>query len=300
MKKTTRIIAMGAIVACMASCSESELYLYGCECDKEDNPCLLQVTDVTKAGYALTRAANEKSAFDEGDLIGLCLDDGSGTYDGVSYNGVKLTKGESEWTLETKALLSSTPGTLYAIYPYREDMSNKVISLSLNDAQDYLFDKVDKISKSNNTVSLSMGHMRAKLVVNIKKGNFLGDCNITQGRIYGSSLSVDGSYDLVTEKMTESDSNQEIQFTGAVSDEAPLVDEWFVFSKFGSSISKLSFEFTVNGVVFPTVSSTNSIRFEKGKKYIFNITINNKQAEVTAVDIEPWVDTDSEDLSVIN
>ncbi|MGM9780197.1 MAG: fimbrillin family protein [Prevotella sp.] len=300
MKKTTRFIAMGAIVACMASCSENELYLYECGCDKDDSPCLLQVTDVTKDGYALTRAANEKAAFTEGDVIGLCLDDGSGTYDGASYNGVKLTKGESEWTLETKTLLSSTEGTLYAIYPYREDMSDKVISLSVDDAQDYLYDRVSKISKSNNAVSLNMGHMRAKLVVNIKKGNFLGDCNITQGRIYGSSLCVDGSFDLATDKMTASDSDQEIQFTGAVSAESPLVDEWFVFSKFGSSISKLSFVLTVNGVVFPTVTSTNSIRFERGKKYIFNITINNKQAEVTAVDIEPWVDTDSDDLSVIN
>ena len=139
---------MGAIVACMASCSENELYLYGCGCDKEDNPCLLQVTDVTKAGYALTRAANEKSAFDEGDVIGLCLDDGSGTYDGTNYNGIKLTKGESEWTLETKTLLSSTSGTLYAIYPYREDMSNKVISLSLNDAQDYLSTRLIKSRKA--------------------------------------------------------------------------------------------------------------------------------------------------------
>ena len=77
-----------------------------------------------------------------------------------------------------------------------------------------------------------------------------------------------------------------------------LEDQWFVFSKFGGSASKLSFNLTIDGIKYPTAQSTESVIFEKGKKYIYTLTISNHKVEVSKVDIEPWADGKDEDVTI--
>lgn len=290
---------MGALTLTLAACSESELYLMGCCCQGTGETSPLKVTEVTRQGYALTKATIGKETFTVGDAIGLWIDEGmTTTYNGVQYDNLRLDKTEEGWVMAKDVPLTKTTATVYALYPYDAGMEGTVVTLRLSDGTDYLQEVVTGISNTSPTVSLSMKHLRAKLVVRIHRGSYAGAGLISSGIIEGSSLSVNGTYDLKTRKFASTDGISSVSMTGTVTGTDTLEEEWYVFSRFGTALSPLSFAFTVDGTVFPTVSSQESIEFEGGKKYIYDITLNNHVATVTAVTIEPWGSGVDEDVTI--
>ena len=299
MKTFRKIVAMGALTLTLAACSESELYLMGCGCQGTGQTTPLKVTEVTRQGYSLTKSITGKETFTVGDAIGLWIDEGvSSTYNGVQHDNLRLDKKEEGWELSKDVALTKTAATVYAFYPYDAEMEGTTVTLQLNDDTDYLQDVVTGISNTSPSVSLSMKHLRAKLVVRIHRGTYAGAGQISSGTISGSSLSVNGTYDLKTRKFASTDGISSVSMTGTVTGSDMLEEEWYVFSKFGTALSPLSFTFTIDGTVFPTVSSQESIEFEGGKKYIYDITLNNHVATVTAVTIEPWGSGVDEDVTI--
>ena len=166
------------------------------------------------------------------------------------------------------------------------------------DDTDYLYDVVSNASNTSPTVQLTMKHIRSKLVVKVKRGDYTGDGVITTGTVSGSSMMLNGNFDVKTEKFQSTEGSGTLSFTGTVSGEGTLEDQWFVFSKFGGSASKLSFNLTIDGIKYPTAQSTEGVIFEKGKKYIYTLTISNHKVEVSKVDIEPWADGKDEDVTI--
>ena len=295
MKGINTILATGAILAALASCSESELYLCGCEHEK-DNAACLQISGVDKEGYTMTRTATEKSAFANGDAIGIWVEDATtkGNYNGTAYDNIKLTNTNGTWTLGTKVTLIAKEAKVYALYPYNADMTDKTVTLSLTDATDYLYDVKSGISSSNPSTGLSMKHIRSLLVVNLNKGNYAGTGAMTSSTITGSGLSLNGSYSLTDNKFTSSEGSGKITMTdGTIPTSGALTEQWFVFTKAGASKSPLSFAFTIDGVTFKTAKSQDNVSFEPGKKYIFNLTLSKDyHIDVASVDVEAWTETD--------
>ena len=298
MKTFRKTVAMGALTLTLAACSESELYLMGC-CQGTGETTPLKVTEVTRQGYALTKATTGKETFTVGDAIGLWIDEGvTTTYNGMQYDNLRLDKTEEGWVMAKDVPLTKTTATVYALYPYDAGMEGTAVTLQLSDGTDYLQEVVTGISNTSPTVSLSMKHLRAKLVVRIHRGSYAGAGQISSGIIEGSSLSVNGTYDLKTRKFASTDGISSVSMTGTVTGTDTLEEEWYVFSRFGTALSPLSFAFTVDGTVFSTVSSQECIEFEGGKKYIYDITLNNHVATVTAVTIEPWGIGVDEDVTI--
>lgn len=297
MNKTSTFLVAGAMFAAMTSCSESDVYLCGCNADKEQ--CQLSISEVNKEGYRLTRTATEKESFVDGDALGVWVDDiVNDTYNGTVYSNIKVTKGTNGWTFLNNVALTSSKARVYAVYPYNEKMQDKKVTLSVDDDTDYLYDVVSNASNTNPTVQLTMKHIRSKLVVKVKRGDYTGDGVITTGTVSGSSMMLNGSFDVKTEKFQSTEGSGTLSFTGTVSGEGMLEDQWFVFSKFGGSASKLSFNLTIDGIKYPTAQSTEGVIFEKGKKYIYTLTISNHKVEVSKVDIEPWTDGKDEDVTI--
>lgn len=297
MNKTIAIIAVGAIVAGMAaSCSESHLNM--CECETETSPCHLQIAEVNKEGYALTRAATEKNAFADGDALGIWVADGtSDTYNGATYANLKATKSEEGWGLLNNVALTKTTAKVYAIYPYNTGMQDMNVTLSVDDDIDYLYDVASNVSKSNPSVRLTMKHVRSKLAVKVKRGDYTGVGVISKGNISGTPLYLNGTFDLKNGILMSTMGAETLNITGDVADGGTLEDQWFVFTPKGVNTAYLAFDFTIDGVDY-FVQSTKGVKFESGKKYIYNVTINNHKIEVSQVDIQPWVDGDNEDVTV--
>ena len=299
MKSIKSIMAMSALGLIMASCSKSELYIYECECDGRNDSCYLQVMDVNKEGYCLTRAATEKESFEEGDAIGLWVDDGvNATYNGVSYENIQLEKETLGWKMQRNVALTKSAAKVYALFPYNADQTTTSVALSVDDDTDYLYDIANNVSNQSSAVSLTMKHIRSKLVVRIERDDYTGNGIISNGTIEGSALYINGNFDLKTEKLTSSDNVKQITFSGTMPETGTLEEEWFVFSAYGTATSNLSFTFTIDGITYTTVKSTESVKFEKGKKYIFNISVGNHKVEVSQVDILPWGDGANKNLNV--
>lgn len=297
MKKTSTFLVVGTMLTAMASCSENDVYLCGCETDKAQ--CQLNITDVNKEGYHLTRTATEKDAFVEGDAMGIWVDDVTNdTYNGQTYSNIKVTKGSDGWIFLNNVALTNSKARVYAVYPYSDTMTDKTIKLSVDDDTDYLYDMVSNACNTSSNVQLTMKHVRSKLVVKIKRGDYTGDGIITSGSITGSSMSLNGTYNVKTDRLLSTESSSTLSIAGTVTTDGTLSDEWFVFSKFGASASKISFSLTIDGIKYPTVQSAEGVIFEKGKKYIYTLTINNHKVEVANVDIEPWAEGKDEDATI--
>ena len=165
----------------MASCSKSELYIYDCECNGKNDSCCLKVTDVNKEGYYLTRAATEKESFGDGDAIGLWIDDGvNSTYNGVSYENIQLEKETLGWKMQRNVVLTKSAAKVYALFPYNADQANTSVALSVDDDTDYLYDIASNVSNQSSAVSLTMKHVRSKLVVRVERDDYIGNgiiCN---------------------------------------------------------------------------------------------------------------------------
>ena len=199
MNKTSTFLVAGAMFAAMTSCSESDVYLCGCNADKEQGQ--LSISEVNKEGYRLTRTATEKESFVDGDALGVWVDDiVNDTYNGTVYSNIKVTKGTNGWTFLNNVALTSSKARVYAVYPYNEKMQDKKVTLSVDDDTDYLYDVVSNASNTNPTVQLTMKHIRSKLVVKVKRGDYTGDGVITTGTVSGSSMMLNGSFDVKTEK----------------------------------------------------------------------------------------------------
>ena len=299
MKSIKLILATSTLVLSMASCSKSELYIYDCECNGKNDSCYLKVTDVNKEGYYLTRAATEKESFGDGDAIGLWIDDGvNSTYNGVSYENIQLEKETLGWKMQRNVVLTKSAAKVYALFPYNADQANTSVALSVDDDTDYLYDIASNVSNQSSAVSLTMKHVRSKLVVRVERDDYIGNGIISNGTIDGSALYVNGTFDLKTEKLTSSDNVKQITFSGTMPETGTLEEEWFVFSAFGTATSNLSFSLTIDGITYPTAKSSESVRFEKGKKYIYTLSVSNHKIEVSQVDIQPWGEGANENLNV--
>lgn len=302
MKRISSFLATNAVLAALTSCvSKSELNFYDCEHEGVSSSCYLQISGVDKEGYVLTRTATEKTSFASGDAIGIWVVDAStkGNYNGTAYDNIKLTNTSGKWSLGTKVELTAKEAKVYAVYPYNANMTDETVTLSFDDATDYLYDVKDGISSSKPTTGLNMKHIRSLLVVKLNRGNYVGDGVLGSSTITGSGLSLNGTYSLSDSKFTSSEGSGKITMTeGTIPTSGALSEQWFVFTKAGAAKSKLSFSFTIDGVAFATATSADNVSFEPGKKYVFNLTLSKDyHVEVESVDVEEWTE-ENEDVTV--
>lgn len=301
MKKLCFLFTTATLLATLASCSENELNLCECGHGNDNVSCYLHITEVNKNGYVLTRTANEKNSFADGDAIGIWVEDAKtrGNYNGLAYDNIKLTNAKGTWTLVKNVALTTDEAKLYAIYPYSENMDSKVVTLKFDDATDLLYDVKGGLSSNNPSTGLNMKHIRSLMVVKLNKGNYIGDGVLGNSTITGPGLSLNGTYNLADNKFSSTDGSGKINMTnGTIPTNEPLSEQWFVFTKPGAAKGKLSFSFTIDGVNFKEATSKENIAFEPGKKYIFNITINKDyHIEVENVEVEAWADI-NEDVTV--
>lgn len=257
----------------------------------------IDVTDgASKPG---TRAAND--AWEANDAIGIFMLNGStaDTYSNIAYT---TADGNDTFAPQGTTIYLPVDGTsrdFVAYYPHQGRMTGSSYTVDLSDqsnqsAIDLMSSEkengtnstVKGITKSAPAVKFRFHHRLCKLSLSIKAGTGLTAADLSGLTITLGGQKTAGTFDVVTSGAVTATGggNQTVTLKTAADGQT---SEAIVMPSDGFSGMALTFATINSGTYKWDVSSTSATKFEAGKVYKFNITINKTGINVTAT-IEDW------------
>ena len=306
--KTIRPILLGllAFPVLFAGCSQdTDLPSTG----NEDRVALRVCSDITvdnqvqKAG---TRAVD--GSWENTDAIGIFAVQATGAeeYANRKYTTATATLGTFTPATADQTIYLPVDGSgrdFVAYYPYDGSMSGSEYAIDLTDqtrqnAIDFMVSErennstnstVKGITKADPNVKFRFHHKLAKLRLNIATGDgFSGNNSELAGlKVEITGQPTSGTFDVLTaDAVTTTNNSQTIDLLTVTEGTKA---EGIVFPS--ANFTDMKFVFTVQGHGEPYKwslnKSNNATKFEAGKEYIYNITINKTGINVTST-IEPW------------
>lgn len=210
----------------------------------------------------------------------------------VGYSGseyVKVHFEQGKWLLGKNIMLTEDPAHIYCYYPDKGMIENGRIEVS--NGTDFLYGGENNIAtRTKPNVTLVLKHAMAYIAVNIKKGDYYGEGILEKIEI----LSANAGF---TDETLYMNKGYMDVITGSI---IPFEDEWFHHSLNGTSHKNLEikdsgwdddevpgvpmipfemnhegdvhFYYTIDGHRY--VFDLPVMKFEKGKKYIFDVNLN--------------------------
>lgn len=244
------------------------------------------------------------NAWEENDAIGIFMlnNDAVDTYSNVEY-----TTPETDGAFAPKDQVIYLPvdGTardFVAYYPYQSSMTDDIYSIDLTNqadqsAIDFMTSEKDNgeystvagIDKTSPEVNFRFRHRLSKLRLNIQTGaGFIGDNSELAGmEVKLTNQQTTGTCNVLTDNaVTITPASNTIELLTAANG---LSAEAIVFPS--NDYTDMQFEFHVIGhePYKWSLSESTATKFEEGKSYIYNITINKTGVSVSST-IENWVD----------
>lgn len=193
MKSLYRPILTMLIPAFLVSCIES------------DNLSCISTKLKLDIAEAETKTPFTGTSFPDGASLGVFLDEGDGSYDGISYNNIRYHKeGGKGFMLESDILLSGTTGTLYAYYPYSESVTDPAcIPVDISSQTDVMYaSPVTGLNSANANATIQMKHALCCLKLVFSKGSYGGEGLVTHISVSSDALAVTGMMDARTGGVT--------------------------------------------------------------------------------------------------
>lgn len=285
-KMKTRFFAFAALALTLAACNNDNENL-------NDGPVAAQfIADITPA----TRVNSEGTDWTDGDRIGVT---GAG-FTNVPYkreNGKFVTDGTTIYFNDTET------HTFHAYYPYQSDGGTVTVSTAADKQGtgiDFLFASGATGDTRNPTVSFTgdhaFKHCMSLIKFTFKPGDGLS-FNETEPAGYTlDGLKHEGTFDTATGTTAvtaASESPITMQLGGATTSQVIILPQ--------EVNSSLNLKVSYNGQSYnaqlklPATPTANF--YTAGYAYTYNITLNNKDIEVSDPTINPWESGDSNDAS---
>ena len=282
----TRFFAFAALALTLAACNNDNENL-------NDGPVAAQfIADITPA----TRVNSEGTDWTDGDRIGVT---GAG-FTNVPYkreNGKFVTDGTTIYFNDTET------HTFHAYYPYQSDGGTVTVSTAADKQGtgiDFLFASGATGNIHNPTVSFTgdhtFHHCMSLIKFTFKAGDGLS-FNETEPAGYTlDGLKHEGTFDTATGTTAvtaAAESPITMQLGGATTSQVIILPQ--------EVNSSLNLKVSYNGQSYnaqlklPATPTANF--YTAGYAYTYNITLNNKDIEVSDPTINPWESGDSNDAS---
>ena len=244
------------------------------------------------------------NAWEEDDAIGIFMlnNDAVDTYSNVEYITPETNGAFAPADQVIYLPVDGTARDFVAYYPYQSSMANDIYSIDLtNQADQSAIDfmtsdkangansKVADIDKTSPEVNFRFHHRLSKLRLNIKTGaGFAGDNSELAGMtVKLTNQQTTGTYNVLTgDAVTITPGSNTIELLTAANGQSA---EAIVFPS--NAYTGMQFEFHVpnHKPYIWELSESTATKFEEGKSYIYNITINKTEVIVSST-IENWVD----------
>lgn len=285
-KMKTRFFAFAALALTLAACNNDNENL-------NDGPVAAQfIADITPA----TRVNSEGTDWTEGDRIGIT---------GAGFINIPYVRENGQFVPEDKTIYfnDTETQTFHAYYPYQSDGG----TVSVNTAADkqgtgidFLFASGATGNTHNPTVSFTDDHAFKHCMSLIKFTFKPGDGLIFNGMEPASytlgGLKHEGTFDTATGTTAvtaAAESPITMQLGGATTSQVIILPQ--------EVNSSLNLKVSYNGQSYiaqlklPATPTANF--YTAGYAYTYNVTLNNKDIEVSDPTINPWEPGDSNDAS---
>ena len=269
---------------------------------------------------------NFKKEFKEGSMLGLQIT--SGTVDDL-YNGISTYKnvsvkayrvnGKIRWQQSPEVILDSNEATIYAYYPYQEDINFNArqipVKLAPNalETDDYMYGTHAIGQKAVNSTSplvlLSMNHALSLISfqLNLSKGKtgaFIISSVQVGNKPGGTTLVSEGTLDITTGDIIGSTARSTSASTVlSLTNPVTLINEKYcdpmrlmVIPPSGTiGTGDVETLFTINGETYKFDIPANT-QWEKGKKYLYKLSFNGRSLQLRDVSITDWLPGNDEGL----
>lgn len=282
----TRFFAFAALALTLAACNNDNENL-------NDGPVAAQfIADITPA----TRVNSEGTDWTDGDRIGVT---GAG-FTNVPYkreNGKFVTDGTTIYFNDTET------HTFHAYYPYQSDGGTVTVSTAADKQGtgiDFLFASGATGDVKNPTVSFTgdhaFHHCMSLIKFTFKPGDGLRFSETEPAGYTLDGLKLEGTFDTATGTTAvtaAANSPIHMQLNGATTSQVIILpQEVTIPLDLSVSYNGQSYKATLKLPATPTANF-----YTAGYAYTYNITLNNKDIEVSAPTINPWESGDSNDAS---
>lgn len=274
------------------------LVILTASCSKDDRETVSERTAVSIESVSVpTKGFATESA----DTVGLTLmESGKKPYNGRTsgYSNVKYIKkaGEETWGTDSPIMISSTPGVLYAYYPYSasvSDIREIPVRSSLN-GTDYMYaDSVTNVNSLNPSVSLILHHALARLTVRIWKDSIYdGGCEFNGISISGNGVAISGTLDATDGTITAVPAV--LQFTTdpvSFASDTMRADFLIVPALVSAERQEVTLICSIDGKDYEVpLKGDNGVVMEPGKNSSVSLSMNGNTGflSVVSVGVEEW------------
>ena len=290
--KTRMTLGLLALPFVFAGCSGDENLPGG---EVNDGRVALQVSSGIQ-----TRAFDDQ--WEDDDQIGIfMLNNGQNTvadgYDNVPYRVESAGEGGKAFSPSSEVIYFPTNGDkrdFIAYYPYSADkVVNGVYAIDLTvqnpqkDIDFMLAGKVADKSRDDATVSFQFVHKLAKIVMDIEPGAGVTADDLKNIAVSLTGQPTEGTFDVLNgQHVTATSTDKKAVTLLAYADGTHA--EGIVFPS--ENYDGMNFTFTtqaIGGYEWPLNKSVEATKFESGKKYLYTITVNKTEINVTST-IKDW------------
>jgi hypothetical protein len=283
--KATKIYPVAALLALsLAACNNEEITT------TPDARVALQVTGgIQTRAYDATWEAN-----DEIGIFGFTQEDAPAqAYSNVRY---VTTGGNGAFTPDGTTIYLPTDGSsldFVAYYPHTTDLENGIYTVDVEDQSDQstidlMAASMQTANRTKNTVTFNFVHKLSKVIFTFKPGDGMTDTELA-----GMTVQLTNQQTLATFDVTQPDGEVVVGTNTPATltlntDADGSSSEGIVLP--GSDFSGMTLHLELaDGGSFFNWDLNNSIadKFEAGKKYVYDITVNRSRLDVTAI-IEDW------------
>ena len=281
-KKTFSAVALATLL--LTACQNDE------ETMQTDARVALQVTSgIQTRAYDATWEAN-----DEIGIFGFTQGDAPAqAYTNVRY---VTTGGDGAFTPDGTTIYLPTDGSsldFVAYYPHTTDLENGIYTVDVEDQSDLstidlMAAGTQTANRIKNTVTFNFEHKLSKIVLTFKPGDGMALSELT-----GMKVQLTNQQTLATFDVTQPDgevvvgTNTPATLTLNTTDDG-MSSEGIVLPSANFDSMTLHLELEDGGSFFNwDLNNSKADKFEAGKKYVYDITVNKSRLDVTAT-IEDW------------
>lgn len=281
-KKTFSAVALATLL--LTACQNDE------ETMQTDARVALQVTSgIQTRAYDATWEAN-----DEIGIFGFTQGDAPAqAYTNVRY---VTTGGDGAFTPDGTTIYLPTDGSsldFVAYYPHTTDLENGIYTVDVEDQSDLstidlMAAGMQTANRINNTVTFNFEHKLSKIVLTFKPGDGMALSELT-----GMKVQLTNQQTLATFDVTQPDgevvvgTNTPATLALNTTDDG-MSSEGIVLPSANFDSMTLHLELEDGGSFFNwDLNNSKADKFEAGKKYVYDITVNKSRLDVTAT-IEDW------------